>query len=211
MQSMNDRKLRRSVVSLALIALALTGCSTGPTLETQWIDPSYDTQSRMLQGQKVLIACEAYDTSVRQICQDQLARGLLTRGATPVNLPGGTVILQDRELDAQLLPTARALGARAVFTVTLNPATTSDGSGVSLGIGGFSFGSSGGAGVGLSAPLGGGAVRTGFAANGRLTDARDGRLVWTATHVAHPSSDLEAQFFSLSQALLNSARGAGVF
>lgn len=165
----------------------------------------------MLQGQRVLIACDAYDTAIRQICQDQLARGVLARGATPVNVPVGTIVVQDRELDAQLVPTAKALGARAVLTVTLNPATSSAGSGLTLGIGGFSFGRGGGGGVGLSAPIGGGSTSTGYAASGRLTNSQDGRLVWAASQVASPSADLESQFLSLSEALLDSATLAGLF
>lgn len=197
------------VVTLSLVALV--GCSTGPRLEAQWSDPAFNAQSRLLQGQRVLIACDAYDAAVRQICQDQLARGVLARGATPVTVPPGTPLVQDRELDAQLVPTAQSMGARAVLTVTMNPATASAGSGLSVGIGGFSFGRGGGAGVGLSAPIGGSEVNTGYAASGRLTDARDGRLVWAATQVANPSSNLETQFAGLTQALLDSAQGAGMF
>lgn len=208
---MNSPTPSRIVGVVALSLVVLAGCSTGPKLEAQWIDPAINAQSRMLQGQRVLIACDAYDAALRQICQDQVARGVLARGATPVTVPPGTALIQDRDLDVQLVPTAQSMGARAVLTVTMTPATASAGSGLSVGIGGFSFGGGGGAGVGLSAPIGGGQVTTGFAASGRLTDVRDGRLVWAATHVASPSANLETQFSGLIQAVLESAQEAGVF
>jgi hypothetical protein len=80
-----------------------------------------------------------------------------------------------------------------------------------LGIGAFSFGGGGGGGVGLGIPIGGGRPDTGFAANGRVTDVRGQRLVWTATVVAAPSADLGSQVDSLSRSLLDSAQGAGLF
>lgn len=210
-RGMNPTTAPRTLGALVVSLLTLVGCATGPRLDAQWVDPAFDAQSHMLQGQRVLIACDAYDAAVRQICQDQLARGVRAKGALPVSVPPGTVLLQDRELDAQLVPTAQSLGARALLTVTVNPATTRAGSGLSIGLGGFSFGRGGGAGVGLSAPIGGAETDTGFAASGRVTDAREGRLVWAATHVANASSDLEAQFSGLTQALLDSAQASGVF
>jgi len=95
--------------------------------------------------------------------------------------------------------------------MTLTPANYSGGSGVQLGIGGFSFGSGGGGGVGLSVPLGGWGGATGFAANGRVTEVRSQRLVWTATLVAPPSADLTAQFSLLSRSMLDAAQNAGLF
>ncbi|MEJ8857593.1 hypothetical protein WKW79_23680 [Variovorax robiniae] len=203
--------VRRSLIPLALALAALAGCSSAPQRQAQWIDPSIGTQSRLLQGEKILIACDAFDAAVLRICQDQLYREVLAKGATPVTVPPGTVLLNDRELDGQLVASAQALGARAVLTMTLTPATSSGGSGVSLGIGGFSFGGSGGGGVGLSVPVGGGGWSTGFAASGRVTDVRSNRLVWTATLVAAPSSDLNAQFGALSRSMLETAQSAGLF
>jgi hypothetical protein len=204
--------LRRSALVAAGIVLALAaGCTSAPKQEAQWVDPSIGTQSRILQGAKVLVVCDAYDVAVRQICQDQLLREVAAKGANPVTLQPGTVLLNDRELDGQLLESASALGAKAILTMTLTPATAYEGSGVSVGIGGFSFGRGGGAGVGLSAPIGGGGGSTGFAASGRVTDVRNKRLVWSATLVASPSADLNAQFGSLSRALLDNAQNVGLF
>ena len=189
----------------------LAGCASAPQREAQWIDPGIGTQSRFLRGEKVLVACDAYDQALRQICQDRLYRDVLAKGASPVAAPAGTLLLNDRELDGQLIPAAAAIGAKAIFIMSLTPATTSAGSGASLGIGGFSFGRGSGVGVGLGMPIGGGRPDTGFAANGRVTDVRNQRLIWTATVVAAPSADLEAQFDSLSRSMLDSAQGAGLF
>jgi len=203
--------LSRPGACLALAALALVACSSTPQRETQWIDPAIGQQSGFLRGEKVLVACDAYDTALRQICQAQLYREVEANGANPVTVPAGTVLLNDRELDGQLVATAASLAAKAVFTMTLTPATRSAESGVSLGLGGFSLGGGGAAGVGLSVPLGSGGGATGFAANGRVTDVNSKRLVWTATSVAPPSADLDAQFAALSRSMLDTARGAGLF
>ena len=203
--------VRRPAVVLLIVLSALAGCSSAPQREAQWIDPTVGAQSRFLRGEKTLIACNAYDVAVLRICQDQLYREVLAKGATPVTVPAGTVLLNDRDLDGQLVASAQALGAKAVFTMTLTPATTSAGSGVSLGIGGFSFGRGGGGGVGLSVPVGGGRWATGFAANGRVTDVRNNRLVWTTTLVAAPSDDLDAQLSVLARSMLDSAQNAGLF
>jgi hypothetical protein len=200
-----------AAVVLLATALSIAACSSAPQRQAQWTDPALGAQSRFLRGEKVLIACDAFDVAMRRTCEDALSREVLAKGATPVQVPAGTVLLNDRELDGQLVASARALGAKAVFTMTLTPATSNAGSGVSLGIGGFNFGSGGGGGIGLSVPVGGGGWATGFAANGRVTDASSGRLVWTATLVAAPSSDLNAQFADLSRSMLESAQGAGLF
>ena len=189
----------------------LAGCASVPQPAAQWTDPGIGTQSRFLRGEKILVACDAYDPALRQICQDRLYRDVLAMGASPVIAPAGTQLLNDRELDGQLVPAAAAMGAKAIFILSLEPASTSAGSGASLGIGAFSFGGGGGGGVGLGLPIGGSRPQTGFAANGRVMEVRSQRLVWTATVVAAPSADLEAQVDSLSRSMLETAQGAGLF
>jgi len=210
MKTLSDSFLLR-IGAVLLAALGVAACTSPPQREAQWIDPAIGMQSRLLRGEKVLVACDAYDAALRQICQEQLAREVEAHGVSVVTVPPGTVLLNDRELDGQLVATAASLEAKAVFTMTLTPATASAGSGASLGLGGFSFGGGGGAGVGLSVPLGGSATTTGFAANGRVTAVESGRLVWTATSVASPTADLNGQMLLLSRSLLDSARGAGLF
>jgi hypothetical protein len=106
---------------------------------------------------------------------------------------------------------ARAANARAVLVVSVTPSLTDVSPGVSIGLGGFSFGSRGGGGVGISAPIGGGRVTTGFSANGRVTEVASGRLLWTASAAAPPSADLNAQFGALTKTVLDSAQKAGLF
>ncbi|MGK6309818.1 hypothetical protein [Variovorax sp. DT-64] len=200
--------LCRRVISIA--ALTLGGCASAPQREVEWIDPALGQDSKILRGEKVLIACDAYDAAIRQICQDRLFRNLSDRGASPIVVPAGVMLLNDRELDGQLVESARVAGAKALFVLSLAPASTDAGSGLSIGIGGFSFGRNSASGIGLSAPIATGRANTGFAANGRVTDARSGRLVWTATFVAAPSADLGAQFENLSRAMLEAAQRAGL-
>jgi hypothetical protein len=119
--------------------------------------------------------------------------------------------LNDCELDGQFVAKAKAMGARAIFTMTLTPATSSAGSGVSLGIGGFRFRGSGGAGDGRRAPIGGSEWSTGYAANGPRATEVSNRLVWAATLVAARSAALNAQFATLLRSLLHSAQDEGLF
>lgn len=206
-----------STCRLVLVAVAvgaLVACAVAPRREIQWVDPALGPQSHLLRGQSVLVACDAYDIAVIRLCQDRLSREVQARGALPLTAPAGTALATGGELDSQLATIALALGASAVVAVTMTPATSSGGAGsaASLDIGGFSFGGGGGAGVGLSIPVGGDLPgATGFAASGRITETRNRRLVWAATFVAAPSSDLDAQFTALSRAMLDSAQSAGLF
>jgi hypothetical protein len=66
--------------------------------------------------------------------------------------------------------------------------------------------------VGLGLPIGGSdGGSTGYAASGRVTDVSRQRLVWTATFVAPPSANLDAQFRQLSMSVMDAARDAGLF
>lgn len=189
----------------------LAGCASSPRTEAQWIDPSLNGQTNFLRGEKVLIACDAFDSTLVRICQDELFNEVQKSGAIPVAVPEGTVLLNDRGLDVQLFATAKSLGAKGVFTMTLTPATTNVGPGASLGIGGSSFGGGGGVGIGLGLPIGGRGDATGFAANGRVSDALSSRLLWTATVVAAPTSNINVQFSELSRSVVELARKAGLF
>ena len=205
-------KTSRFSVATTLVSVGLlAACASTPQLDAQWTDPSLGAHSSLLRGAKVLVACDAFDVAVRQVCQDQLASEVVARGATPVFVAANTQLLTDRALDNQLLPSARTADAKAVLVVTLTPASADVNSGPSFSIGGFGFGRGSAVGVGVSAPLGGGRVTTGFAANGRVTDVSTGRLVWTASAAAPPSADLSAQFAALSKVVLDSAEKAGLF
>ena len=190
----------------------LSACASTPPISAEWTDPGLGPRSGLLRGATVLVSCEAQDIAVRNVCTDQLAAEVTARGATPIRVPSDAQVAVDRAIDPQLVPAARRLNARAVLIVTLTPAATdSGGSGLSFGIGGFGFGRNSGGGLGLSGPVGGQRVETGFSANGRVTDVSSAKLVWTASAVAPPSSDLAAQFGALSVSVLNSAEKAGLF
>ena len=198
-------------LAVLIAGTVLASCASTPQLEAQWTDPSLVAHSGLLRGAKVLVACDAFDVAVRQVCQEQLAAEVVARGATPVFIDSKTPFLADRSLDAQLLPGARTADAKAVLVVTLTPSSVDADSGPSFSIGGFGFGRNSAVGVGVSAPIGGARVATGFSANGRVTDVVTGRMVWTASAAAPPSTDLSAQFAALAKTVLDSANKAGLF
>jgi hypothetical protein len=205
-----SRSSRAAVVRLGAAALVLlAGCASGPQLEAQWRDPS--AAPSLLRGARVLVACDAYELVIRQICQDQLASEVVARGATPVFVPPDQLIATDRSIDAQLLPAARAAGANALLVVTVAVAVQDVSPGFTIGFGSASYGRSGSAGVGVSAPVGGGRVTSGYSANGRVTEVSSGRLVWTAKATSPPSGDVNTQMAELSRAVLGAAEHAGLF
>ena len=192
-----------------VVASALVGCAS-TQLDAQWVDPQ--AQPGLLRSAPTLVACDAADAVVRQICQDQLAGEVVARGGSPVFAPQTIEIAPDRPVDAQLLPAARSAGAKALLVVTIAPAATDVSPGFSVGFGGFGFGGrSGGVGVGVAAPIGGGSVTTGYSANARVTDVSNGRLAWTARSTAPPSSDLTAQLGELSKSVMAAADKSGLF
>jgi hypothetical protein len=212
---MLDDRLRRSSarkakhVAAAATLVLVAGCASGPQLDAQWRDPS--SAPGLLRGARVLVACDAGELVIRQICQDQLASEVTARGATPVFVPPDTPIATDRSLDMQLLPAARQANASALVVMTVAVAVQDVSPGFSIGIGGFGFGSHSAAGVGVAAPIGGGRVTSGYSANGRITDVASGRLVWTAKATSPPSGQVETQMAELSRAVLGAADKAGLF
>jgi len=74
-----------------------------------------------------------------------------------------------------------------------------------VGSGGF------GGGIGVSAPIGGGQITTGYAVNSRVTDAESGRLMWTAKATSPPSADVHAQMAELAKAVFEAADKARLF
>lgn len=198
-----------AAIASGLTVLALGACASVPQLDAQWRDPAL--AGNFLRGARVLVACDAYEVVIRQVCQDQLASEVTARGATPVFVPPTTALFTDRSIDAQLLPAARDAGASAMLVMTVAVAVNDVSPGFSIGIGGFGFGRNSGVGVGIDAPIGGGRVTSGYSANGRVTDVSNGRLVWTAKATSPASSDVGAQMAELSKAVLGAADKAGLF
>ena len=195
----------------AAFVLAAAGCTSSPQLAAQWTDPQLGPQSAFLRGSRVLVACDVADLTVRQLCQDQVAAEITARGATPLFPGPDTLIATDRSIDGQLLAAARSADAKALMVLTLTPAVTDVSPGFSIGIGGVGYRGSSSVGVGVAAPVGGGRVIMGYAANGRITDVGTGRLVWSASASTAPSSELEVQLGELSKTVFGAADKSGLF
>ena len=195
----------------AAFVLAAAGCASSPQLAAQWTDPQLGPQSAFLRGSRVLVACDVADLTVRQLCQDQVAAEITARGATPLFPGPDTLIATDRSIDGQLLAAARSADAKALMVLTLTPAVTDVSPGFSIGIGGVGYRGSSSVGVGVAAPVGGGRVIMGYAANGRITDVGTGRLVWSASASTAPSSELEVQLGELSKTVFGAADKSGLF
>ena len=197
------------VFAFAMASL-LSACAS-TQLDAQWADPQFGPGT--LRGARVLVACEAYDLTIKRICQDQLAAEVVARGASPLIAADTTNPAPGRPLgDDQYLAEARRAGARAVFTTYITPSTVSASPGLSIGIGGFGMSSHGvGAGVGVSAPIGGGQLTTGYASNSRLTDSTSGKLMWTARATAPPSKDVTTQMSELMKAVFGAADKSQLF
>ena len=193
----------------AAAAVLLAGCAT-TQVDAQW--RSVDLPLNYLRGATVLVSCETPEVVLQRICEDRMTADLAARGVRPVlAAPGTGAAAQPGAPDMQYLSAARSAGARAVLSVTVGLNSQSVSQGFSIGIGGFGFGRNSAGGVGVSAPFGGGQVSQGYAANGRITDATSGRLMWTARASASPSNDLNQQFTELSKSVLDAAARAELF
>jgi hypothetical protein len=203
-----------TITGSARAALAMlctvAGCAS-PQLDAQWVDPNLAPGA--LHGARVLVACEAYEVVIEQLCQDQLAAEVTARGGTPVIDTQPLPPTAARPIpDDQRLPEARRQGAQALLAGTVRQVSAPPDSGVSIGIGGFSWGRGGGAGVGVSAPLPiGGRSATGYALDSRISDVASGRLLWSAKATTGPSGDAQAQIGELARRLFESADKARLF
>ena len=192
----------------AIFLGALAGCAT-TQLDAQWVDPQLSPGS--LRGARVLVACEAHETVVKRLCQDQLAAEIVARGATAVQAPDATTDTTGTTTGDSYVRAAHAAGARAILMQRVAPYSAGVSPGFSVGLGGFGFGRGSFGGVGVSAPIGGGQPMTGYAADTRLTDAGTGRLLWTAKASSPPSKDVQTQLQELARAVFASADKSGVF
>jgi hypothetical protein len=209
---MNASHPRRLALSAALAAgLGIAGCAS-TQLDAQWSDPQLAGAS--LRGAKVLVACEAAEAVVKRICQDRLADEVIAHGGNPVLAAQTTLEPQPLRSpnDEPYLSAARAAGARAVLATTVAPTSASVSPGFTVGLGGFGVGSGGlGGGIGVSAPIGGGQVSSGYSASARITSAETGRLLWTAKASSPPSGDVNGQLAELARTVMTAAGKAGLF
>jgi hypothetical protein len=201
-----------SAAAVLAATLALAGCaSTG--VDAQWKDPQL--AGTPLRSGRVLVVCESAEVVLSRICVDRLSADLQERGATVVTAPddSGPAPSQPRD-DSRYLERARQLGASVVWAASVSPTPASEsrpGPGVSIGLGGFSFGRSSGVGVGVSMPVGSGAAPPQYAADARVTNAANGRLLWSARAGSPPAGDGRSQVENLLQRLVNAAGEAQLF
>jgi hypothetical protein len=201
--------LQRAHASSLLGVMLLAGCAA-TQLDAQWADPQLPPAA--LRGAKVMVACEAHEVVLQQICQDQLVAEVAARGGTTVPLADtGSPGPGRAPLSAAALAAARAAGAKAVLVHAVTVADVASGGGMSLSIGGMSIGGSGGVGVGVSVPVGTPRTQTGYALESRITDAASGRVWFTAKATARPSSDVNAQLAELTKAVFAAADKAQAF
>jgi len=194
---------------VAALPWALVGCAS-TSVDTQW--RNVELPGAYLRGATVMVACETTDELLRRICEERVAADLGAHGAVAVfAAPGAVGAVAPGTADAAYLPAARGSGAKAVFSVSVGASSASVSPGVMLSLGGFGIGRHSAGGVGVSVPVGGGQVSTGYSANGRVTDVATGRLMWSARANAPPSGDVNAQIAELSKAVLDAAGKAGLF
>lgn len=194
--------------------VALLAACASTRLDAQWSDPQAAAGS--LRGARVMVACEAYDLTIKRICLDRMVAEVSARGGQPVPAPDTTNQAPGRPLGAeQYLPAARSAGAKAVITqvvtqadVSVNPPPS-----VSIGIGGFGFGGAGGisTGVGVSAPVGSSRTDIGYAISSSVIETGSGRLIESAKASAPPSSNVTAQIAELSKLVFGAIDSAKLF
>ncbi|HEX3142111.1 MAG TPA: hypothetical protein VHQ87_18785 [Rhizobacter sp.] len=188
-------------------ALGLAGCAT-TRIDAQWTDPALSANNP-LRGARVLVVCEAPDLVLRRVCQDEMGNQVAAVGATPVAAPD---VPADGPLTtARYVEAAKTASAKAVLVAAITQSSTVVSPGFSIGVGLGGWGSSGAGGVGVSAPVGGGAVSNGYAANGTITDAASGRVMWTGRASAPPSNNVNGQMAELARVVVSTAAQAGLF
>jgi hypothetical protein len=202
---------RRLVAALLAVAGAglVAGCSL-TNVAVQWSDPKFAGHS--LNGEKVLIVCEAPDVAIRKTCQDDVAAQIQKVGATPVIRPDPGLTLGPPPAGAATLAAARAAGAKAIFGSTLAQDATVVSSGGSFGFGMGGVGGGGGrAGVGFGFPMGGTQTSSSLKASVVLTDVASASVMWTSTITTQASDDIRDQIHELTRVGVEAARDAGFF
>lgn len=206
------------VLSPLVLALA-AGCAT-TQMAAEWMNKDYAGQS--LRGQRVLVVCQAPDPTVQRLCEDELANGLNSRGAIAVRRPSGAPA--DASATGPTPPpvyadAAKAAGAVAVLSMTLQPDSTvvNPGPTIGIGVGGGSFGggwgrggSFGGVGTSVGFPVGSATVQQGFAASTNVVDAANGQIVWSGRAVSPPSDAFIRQLMDLNRVTFEAMQKAGV-
>jgi hypothetical protein len=197
---------KATLLSLGISILVLAGCATGK-LEAQWSDAQFAGQPTG--DAKVLVVCEAVEQTVIRICQDQLVAQLHLIGVTPVL--SDVLANSPQTSAADRLAMARSLGAQSVMVSSLNPVTTPNNYGPSMG---FGFGTGGyhsGAAFGMTFPIGNNAQTsaTSYVSDTTLTNVASGKLMWSGK-ASTMALEVPDQLASLAKVSVESARKAGM-
>lgn len=194
----------------ALLAAALAGCASKP-LDAEWKNPQAPQPTRPA---RLLVACDAMEAVVARLCAEEARRALEARGVAVIAAEPDTSAGSSTTRDTALAAEARRVGATGVWVATLRPDALDNArtGGISIGLGGFSFGGHGGIGVGVSAPLElGGRSPPRYAGDVRLVDPAGATLRWTARAGSRSSGDATAQIQSIVERLVEGGVQAGVY
>lgn len=203
---------RFSTGACVLGALLLAGCAA-TQIGAQWADPEFKGQS--LKGARLLVACDAPETTLQRICQDAISAQLQALGATPVQAPDPGTNGRQPQVE-QMLPAARIAGVTAIFSSSVMPdvMVVSAGPEFNVGLGGFGgsgYGSGMGGGVSVALPSTMAQTSAGYAAHAMLTDVASGRVMWSARATTPAQTNLNAQLDELARAVVGAAQQAGLF
>jgi hypothetical protein len=208
--------LRALLIALFSAAL-LAGCAT-PRVDTEWRDPA--APSDALKGRRVLVACRAFDESLRRVCEDEWVRQLGFAGIAAV--PAYAVPdfpINSGDLSDEMRAAARARDAAAVVAVTLQSSgggyAPRPGSSVGVGVGasgGSGGGSFGFGGISIGIPIGGGwgASAPSLGSSTSIVDVASGKLLWSANAGSPSAPDTRGQIADLARVTLDAIRKAGL-
>lgn len=201
-------------LAVSTCAIALAGCAT-TQLEGQWLNPDYS--GRSLRGAPVLVACEARETTLQRICEDQVAAQIATLGGTPTRhwQLAETANPPATGTDPYRAAAGR-IGARAIVRTTLSPGAAvaaPAGPTIGIGLGGGSGGHGGGVGGfgGISFPIGGTRVSNAYTSETALIDPANGAVMWSARATGNASQDVTGQITELAKTSADAIRQAGFF
>lgn len=208
---------RFPTLALATCACAcmLAGCAT-TQINSQWRDPGF--VGDLARGGRLLVVCQASDTTLRRVCEDHWTVELGMQGITATrsySLPGFSADLAASP-DA-VNAAARANGARAVINMQLAPGDVSVinpgpqmGVGVGGGSGGYHSGGFSFGGLGVSFPIGGATVTRGMASSTTAVDLASGAVVWSGNASAPAEGDVTAQISALAKVTVEALKKAGL-
>lgn len=209
--------LRLAALGLATAACAgmLSGCAT-TQINSQWKDPHY--VGSLAKGSRILVACQARDTTLRRICEDHWVVEMGAQGMNVIrsySLPG---IAPDGAASPDAIrAAARASGAGTVVSMQLAPSDVSvvnPGPQMGVGIGGGSGGYHGGGfsfgGLGVSFPVGGATVTQGMTSSTTLVDLASGTTIWSGNASTASDVDATAQVSALTKVTVEAMKKAGL-